>query len=200
MNFKLMRDLVKTILQSPFDLKWSVQGLGMLRTYISDDQVYRLHIWDSALRVPGVSPIHDHPWHLHSTIVAGNLIQRRYSLYEDGLFCDLPLEMLRTSTIKPGENAFTKTDPENALVYAHPLESYLSGQEYSQRKDEIHESLAVDGTVTLVKRTFEGDRDSARVFWRGNGGWVDAAPRRATREEIVNATALALRGFCEASK
>src|SRR5579859_3298084 len=55
-----------------------------------------------------------------------------------------------------------------------------TGQTYHQEKDEIHESLPFDGTVTLVTRTFTADRDHARVFWRGTGDFVTAEPRAAT--------------------
>jgi hypothetical protein len=176
--------LVKAILKSPYSLKWSVQGLGMLRTYLSDE--VRLHIWDKKLRVPNVSPIHDHPWHLDSLIVFGKMKQHRYVVSPFG---DQELQM---SVIQCGENACTKTSPVSVKVHQTPLEEYLPGQSYRQTKDEIHESMAEDGTVTLVTRTFEGDRESARVFWRGEGGWVDAAPRTATFQEVMAVTQGAL--------
>lgn len=181
------RLLVKAILTSPFDLKWSVQGLGMLRTYLSPE--VRLHIWDDSLRVPGVSPIHDHPWHLDSLIVSGTLRQYRYVVSPFGD------EELTMSAIQCGENACTKTEPVLVKVHQTPLETYTPGQTYRQTKDEIHESLADTGTVTLVTRTFEGDRETARVFWRGDGGWVDAAPRPATLVEVRRVTQKALEGF-----
>lgn len=201
MSFELTRDLVKAILKSPYDLPWSVQGLGMLRTYLDDKQKYRLHIWDNSLRVPNVSPIHDHPWHLDSLIVAGVLKQRRYHIggitsavfYEGGYA--LSSEVFQMSAIKCGEGAFTKTDPIQVKAYSRGLETYAPGERYQQTKDEVHETMAEDGTVTIVDRTFEGDRDTARVFWRGDGGWVDATPRRAERHEIARVTERALRNF-----
>ena len=77
-SHSLSKQLVKAILKSPYELKWSVQGLGMLRTYLSDE--VRLHIWDRRLQIPQVSPLHDHPWHLDSEIVAGELRQHRYTV------------------------------------------------------------------------------------------------------------------------
>lgn len=61
MNFthKITKLFVKTILSNPENFKWSIQGLGMLRVYLSDE--VRLHIWDSRFKVPGVSPLHNHP-------------------------------------------------------------------------------------------------------------------------------------------
>lgn len=192
----ITKQLVKAILKSPFDLKWSVQGLGMLRTYLSDE--IRLHIWDRSLRVKGVSPIHDHPWHLDSYIVSGAMKQHRYTisgLSALNLNLNLVAETLHMTKIQCGENACTKTEPVKVTAYKWPLEVYFSGESYRQTKDEIHESMAEDGTVTLVTRTFDGDRETARVLWRGEGGWVDAAPRPATGIEILKVCENALAGF-----
>jgi hypothetical protein len=186
----LTKLLVKAILRSPFDLKWSVQGLGMLRTYLSDE--VRLHIWDRSLRVPNVSPIHDHPWHLDSYIVAGCLKQYRFVLVGAQ---EAGNEILMMSKIKCGEQAHTKTEPVQVYADRMPIEVYVPGESYRQTKDEIHETQADDGTVTLVTRTFTEDRETARVFWRGNGGWVDAAPRPATSEEISRVCKRALQEF-----
>jgi hypothetical protein len=63
------RLLVENILRRPQGFDWSVQGLGMMRLYLSE--AVRLHIWDSSLRVPGVSAIHSHPWDLGVAIRCG---------------------------------------------------------------------------------------------------------------------------------
>lgn len=181
----IQRQLVRAILQSPFDLKWSVQGLGLLRTYLSPE--VRLHIWDSSLRVDNVSPLHTHPWHLASEIIAGKLKQHRYIENSSG-------ESYSSATIKCGENACTLS-PTIKVGLEQPLETYYPGEKYSQFKDEIHNSLAEDGTVTIVERTFFEDRDTARVFWKGDGPFVSAEPRAATREEIERVTQKALKGF-----
>jgi len=202
-SFQVTKSLVKKILESPLKFSWSAQGLGMLRLYLDEAQRYRLHIWDSSLRIPNVSPLHDHPWDLTSLIVAGQMRQHRYLItHEGGMpFWDLnsgsayPMEKLNMVSIKCGEGACVKSVPIKVDAYQTPVEFYFPSQSYSQRKNEVHESLAVDGTVTIVDRTFIGDRETAHVFWRGNGGWVDAAPRKATEQEIRRVTARALEGF-----
>lgn len=186
-NNEQTRLLVQAILRSPHELQWSVQGLGMLRTYLS--QELRLHIWDDAFRIPGVSPIHDHPWHLDSYIVAGVYKQQRYMICLD----ETPTEYFKMATIKCGEGAFKTEDVRTVPVFLDgPVEAYRAGDSYHQRKDETHESFPENGTITLVTRTFTPDREHARVFWRGDGDWVDAAPRTATRDEINLATHRAL--------
>lgn len=201
----LIRLLVETVLKSPYDLKWSVQGLGMIRTYLSD--AVRLHLWISDFKIPGVSPIHDHPWHLYSQVITGVYRQRRYKILDKDFFGQ-PItedsatfragrnagliELFNTATIKCGEDAFKTEDPKKVWVERGLEEEYRAGSNYMQYKDEIHESFPLDGTVTIVTRTFTPDREHARIFWRGTGDWVDAAPRTATPDEIKLATQKAL--------
>lgn len=181
---------VENILRHPKEFKWSVQGLGMMRLYLSD--AVRLHIWDSCLRVPGASPLHNHPWDLDSLVIAGKYRQHRYRVVEAKDCYGNPNEEFNMSTIQCGEQACTMTDPEKVFLQEDPLEIYIEGQKYHQDKNEIHVSCPEDGTVTIVSRTFHEDRDHALVLWRGRGGWVDAKPRPATPEEIAEVTQRAL--------
>lgn len=186
----MIRLLVENILKHPKDFEWSVQGLGMMRVYLS--QAVRLHIWDSALKVPGVSPLHTHPWNMKSTVVAGRYKQHRY-------ITELELNPLNKGEefnmveIKCGENACTMQEPQKISLVKCPLEIYKEGESYTQDSEEIHLSCPEDGTVTLVERTFKADRDHAKVFWRGKGGWVDAKPRPAEAHEVQDVTSRALR-------
>lgn len=184
------RLLIENILTRPHGFDWSVQGLGMMRMYLS--QAVRLHIWDGALRVPGVSAIHSHPWDLQSRIVAGRYKQHRYQLLADNA-THTYAEQFNVALIQCGEHAGVVEEPTKLYMIEMPLEIYAAGEGYLQSKEEIHLSLPDDGTVTLVERTFHEDRDHARVYWRGAGGWVDAKPREATKEEVEEITQRALR-------
>lgn len=179
--------LVKALLQSPYALKWSVQGLGMMRTYLSDE--IRLHIWDSTLKVPNASPLHTHPWHLHSTVVAGIYIQRRYTQPLE--VSDRTLEF-NSALIKCGAGACALEEKKKVQLEATGLEYYEEDQSYYQHSSEIHYSTPTDGTVTLVTRTFTENRDNARVFWTGDGEFVSAEPRPATLEEVKRVTEASL--------
>lgn len=186
---KVTKELVKAVLSSPSGLKWSVQGLGMLRTYLSPE--VRLHVWDSTPRVYNVSALHTHPWHLDSYIVCGELRQCRYKVVGVGDYLQGTLDY-NEATIKCGEGACTMSEPEPVKLFRMPMESYTEGQSYYQSNDEIHESLPEEGTITLVTRTFTEDRDHARVFWQGKGGFVSAEPRTATPAEVADITQNAL--------
>lgn len=71
------------------------------------------------------------------------------------------------------------------MLIEQPIEIYTEGMSYKQTKDEIHYSIPEDGTVTIITRTFHEDRDHAMVYWRGKGGWVDAKPRPAEKNEVL---------------
>lgn len=180
-----MQLLIQNILEHPHDFKWQTQGLGMMRLYLS--QAVRLHIWDSSLKVPGVSALHTHPWHMKSTVIFGRYKQHRYTPIENNIW--LPqAEEFNCVTIRCGEKACVTAEPIKIRLLENPEEIYLPLQSYEQAAPEIHLSIPDDGTVTLVERTFLEDPDHAQVFWRGRGGWVDAAPRPATREEVETVT------------
>lgn len=185
------RLLVENILKTPLDFKWQVQGLGMMRVYLDGDKTHRMHIWDSALRVPGVSALHNHPWDLTSLVVAGVYRQYRYTEpapKQQG-------EEYNKVTIKCGEGAFCKTEAEKVQLFQSYIESYKPNDTYGQLANEIHWSCPEDGTVTIVKRSPKADPDHAAVYWRGKGPWVSAEPREATKEEVVTVTKRALESW-----
>jgi hypothetical protein len=178
------RLLVENILQHPTEFKWSVQGLGMMRIYLS--KAVRLHIWDSALKIPGVSALHTHPWDLRSTVVAGIYRQYRYVAKDPAAIKLTP--NYNFARIQCGEKACVMEEAKPVFLQEGEPEAYYQGESYQQTKDEIHYSFPEDGTVTLVERTFYADTEFANVYWRGKGGWVDAKPRAATFEEVRDVT------------
>lgn len=177
------KTLARAILSNASAYEWSLQGMGMLRLHLPDN--YRLHVWDSRFRVRGVSMIHDHlQWGLHSTIIAGHLRNRQYVEADHGA----PYEF---AVLKPGYGCFFKEEPKlTRLVLAGAI-PYEPGQEYSQEPDEIHETDALDGTVTLMQK-FPTDDESARVFWPAGTQWGSAEPRPATPDEVREITTNAL--------
>lgn len=182
------KDQVKTILET-VRYGWSRQGLGMLRLYLDAEKIFRLHVWDSSLKIPGVSPMHTHPWDLESTVIAGVYQQRRYTYDVSDVY--EPTAIFNKARIRCGSEACVKTEPEVVQLRLLPVETVLEGGTYKQSASEIHESFPLDGTVTIVKRTFQADTEHADVFWRGSGGWVDAAP------EIVPQESCALQAILE---
>ena len=64
-------EIVKQVMENPFNYEWELQGFGMLRTYIDKDT--RLQIWLKDFIVPGVTDIHTHPWDFESFIYKDKL-------------------------------------------------------------------------------------------------------------------------------
>lgn len=179
------RELVRDILEHPECRDWTLQGLGMLRTYLTEE--LRLHVWDKHFAVPGVSELHTHPWALDSLVVAGALRNVRYR--PTGKVNGMPYMRQR---LKCGAGACLEGEPELAFLRAMEVEYYAAGECYHQEAYEIHQSFPENGTVTLVQRTFNGDRDHALVFWPYEMGWVTAEPRPATEMEVQAITSNAL--------
>src|SRR6266576_5021233 len=180
----VQKDLVKAILSSPYDLEWQVQGLGMLRTYLSKER--RLHIWYERLKYKNVSEMHTHPWNFRSYVVAGVVRNFKYlpTLKEHGT------EFYR-QTIKCGVGGGLVGDPVKVNLISDLPEEFKEGETYFEKAPEIHLSVPSDGTVTMVKREFLDDVDHAYVFWK-EGEWGSAEPREATKEEITATCAYSL--------
>lgn len=179
--------LVKKILDNATGYSWSIQGLGMLRLYLSDE--LRLHIWDSRYRVPNVSSIHDHPWSFTSEVVVGRIVNKRY-LKTNAPF--LSSETYRSVAIRCGVGGGVLHVEDSVQLEGPYLMEIFPGARYSQTPEEIHDTEALDGTVTLVERKFGTDRDTAHVFFWKHGYWVSAEPREATCDEVRDITQQAL--------
>lgn len=195
-DLTFLRPLVAKILTSPFEQsEWTVQGFGFLRTYFGPADApkrFRLNLWDSHFTVPGVSTIHDHPWHFTSVIVAGAFCNQRYDIVPTPYGHErqgngLSLTHHHT-TIKTGiGGGIEKSSYEDVRLVPQAPELYAPGDVYFQEASEIHETIFKDGTVTLNERRPTGDGEHARVFWPYGMEWVDAMPRPATREEVNTA-------------
>ncbi len=199
-EFDAMRAMVRNILESPLtrkrsgDLDWTVQGFGMLRTYLDKDKRFRLNIWDVALSVPNVSLIHDHHWSFDSWIISGEFVNTRF-LEEYQIVNPAQVgsgEDYDYTIIKTGEGGGPDGERHSTRLFELPAERYLKGNKYHQDPTEIHFSAYADGTVTLNDRTRVGDGEHARVFWPAGTEWVDAMPRRATETEVLNTVSKAL--------
>ncbi len=181
--------LTKEILRHANAFKWTLQGMGFIRLHLAGE--CRLHVWDKRFRTPGVSMIHDHlQWALNSTVLSGELVNRKYQIkprrikvWEGGPEQEgAPYMMV---TIKPGAGCHFKTDPEEVFLAPQLFPKRVTrGQAYYQKPDEIHETDAQDGTVTIIRKEPTPD-DSARVFWPAGTEWGSAEPRRATADEVT---------------
>lgn len=168
---------------------WTVQGFGMIRTYLDDEKRWRLNVWDEALKVPNVSEIHDHPWDFQSWVLCGRLVNTRFTRagVEDPL--SLPYQHVE---IKTGEGGGPTGPVDVVRLFPNKPENYEAGEGYRQNLNEIHITKARSGTVTLNDRTPPTLEYTANIYWP-RGPWVNAEPRPATKAEVFNAVSLARR-------
>lgn len=155
---------------------WSVQGFGLLRLYIRN--LGRLHIWDSTLRYPGVTMVHNHSWDLISTIVSGRLINRRWTQQPFG-------ERWKHRSILTGYDCkWVQPEDDEVFLIEEPRDVYCPGDVYRQAASQIHMTNAEDGTITMMER-HEDTNGEADLYWRITEEWGTARPRKATRAEVL---------------
>lgn len=183
-SIEAIRALTKRVLSSP-GTKFSVQGFGMMRTYLDEDKEWRLNIWHSSLRVPNVSTIHDHPWHFDSWVVSGKFYNNRFVVFDrPGHHPQVTDQEMDYMTIRTGEGGGPTGEIKTCYLSRQPTEFYKAGDRYKQEASEVHETRYEDGAVTLNYRRRVGTGEHARVFWPHGQGWVDAEPRPATPQEV----------------
>lgn len=183
-----VRPFVVSVLRNWTRYQWSLQGFGMLRTYVSKE--LRLHVWDKKFAVPRVSTIHDHPWNFGSLVVFGRIVNTRYLVHRcthtDDQVAALGIRHpFVKARIRCGEKGGIVESEAVERVWLAPAapEMYDAGDSYYQRASEVHHSSYDDGTVTLVNRQFRPDTEHAHVFYKADESWVSAEPRPAEPEE-----------------
>lgn len=192
-----LNSIVRHTLEHPEDHEWTVQGLGMMRTYFGE--ACRLHVWDSSLKEPNASEIHDHPWDFTSTTVTGVLENYRYKVVAGRLPYDRISEdhkpgdvLMNRVQIRCGEGGCELSKLSPVWLRPSNREIYSSGGGYGQTAQELHKTMFRDGTVTVITRRFNGPvRDLATVCMKGE--WVSAEPRPATDEEVERVVGKALK-------
>lgn len=178
------KQLVHHILTHAASFGWSLQGFGMLRLNLGND--VRLHVWDSRFAVPDVSVLHDHPLDLHSEIIAGVMVNRRFHHLAKG---EPTHEVM---TIRPGVGLQQLSRPTLTRFAEARTGTFRQGEAYWEHQGDFHISEPQDGTVTLVQRHRKGD-DVARVAWPIGKSFVSAEPRVATVDEVLAITSASLK-------
>lgn len=189
MAFDLVRGSVRALLKNPHERKdWSLQGFGMLRCYLDDKRIARLHVWSKEHAYEDVSLVHDHPWDFRSLIVSGHLMNVRFLESRNGW----GTEDYEFQTIQCGPGGCVKSAVQETSLFPRDPEHYEPGDSYEQRAEEIHASFPDDGCVSIITRKFHQNTENARVFWPAGRTWVSAEPRPATKDEIEAICAKAL--------
>lgn len=193
-SLPVINTFVRHMLEDPFanNREWTVQGLGMVRTYLAPDKRHRLNVWHSDFMIPNVTRVHDHPWDFWSLILAGSFRNLRFKLIEDGA------TNWWQQKIRCGEDGGKEGLAKRVCLMPDDVEYYKPGDSYHQAANEIHLSEFEDGTVTLNDRSREQPGHLANVFWPaslGCEGWITAEPRPARPSQVLKACEVALFQF-----
>lgn len=180
-SFDMLRAMTQSVLEGWRHRVWSAQGFGFLRTYFGAGDRFRLNLWDASLRIKDVSTIHDHPWDFTSLVLCGSLLNRRYR-EAPKLTPECPY--FNWMRIKTGPDGGPTSEGGFTQLVRTGEEAYSKGEFYRQNADDIHETLYIDGTVTLNDRRRRNGSEHARVFWPVGSAWVDAKPRPVPDSEI----------------
>ncbi len=175
----LVKPLVKRLIEDGLRGvgDWETQGLGMLRLRVSRE--VRLHIWHKGLIYePRPSEIHSHPWNFTSTVIVGRLDNIKYREVVGSFAPNASI-----GTIKCGVGGGLLDDSTRpAQLREVGLHEYGPGESYSQMAEDLHATTFLDGTVTVIERTFKEDTEHAKVAYLGDK-WITAEPRPATLDE-----------------
>lgn len=181
---QLTKLLIKKILENATAYDWELKGLGMMRTYLSEDT--KIHVWDSRYKIDNVSLTHEHPWSFESEIIAGRL--RQYRLTSVPMLANALDEPeanpYMRSVVQCGPGGCLQSAPELVHLVRHDVEVYEEGQKYQQATDEIHQSYPEDGTVTVVRRIEYKEPRAAPVYWPAGEKWISSEPVMATPAKI----------------
>jgi len=176
------------VLVAPSRYEWTLQGFGMLRTYLGEDRRLRLHIWDSRFRTENVSDVHDHPWDFESLVLRGSIRNVRYDARQP-TFRGEATHHLGRIVCGPSPSVRGPQDVEPVWLFKQSDQTYQAGESYFMKNVEVHSSVPEDGTVTVCRRKFVNkDTETARVGWLLGEEWVSAEPRAATPEEVREIT------------
>jgi hypothetical protein len=180
---RLAKVLVRNILEHAHDYPWTYQDIGLLGLRLEEPWVHRLHVW-APDRTIGPPTIHDHPYDFESTVIAGEMTNRRYTEDPAGT------KYLRERYTLPDDAARTA----DFVQLTATTEIYREGESYAQRAAELHDSQQLPGTVTIIRRTADFARELT-VCRLEDAPWVSGTSRRPTPDELTEITTQALARF-----
>jgi hypothetical protein len=184
MDIGLDKALVFQLLAHAEEYPWTMQDIGLMGLRLDDRRQYRLHVWDASACV-GEPPVHDHPFDFVSRIVAGEMVNTRYTQDPAGT------EYNRIRY--PAKNEDARGDADTVRL-SGTATTYVEGAQYSQVAHELHDSRQLPGTVSIIRMTFK-DVPELTVCRLDDATWASGQSRPATPEEIKQFASKALAWF-----
>jgi hypothetical protein len=181
---------IRKLLVFPLEsgLDWRGHGIGFMKAYIDPDKRWRINVYHEMLRVPGISLMHDHPWGLFSHVRAGQLVNTRWHRSHKK---SQGAVLFNEGRINCADYAGLEGTPQVVPLVKERREVYHAGDFYRQNPEEIHETTALNGTVTLLERIPVHSDGRAHIFWPMGEEYGDAT-RKISDDEIYAVAASAL--------
>ncbi len=192
LRLRAITPLVKFVLSNAILFPWTVSGLGMMRTYITETM--KIHVWHSSLLVENVTLHHNHPWAFESTVIAGKVMDSTFTLHDDVVEMGHIYREVTLDVGKPGGNNMIDEGRHVWLVADEPT-TLNPGDSYKHKPEDIHFVNFVDGSVTLIDKHMGDVEDHAKVYVPTGEKWVDAKPRKATPSQAEYVARIALTLF-----
>jgi hypothetical protein len=194
MMIAAIKNVLSETIHDPSKHDWSLQGFGMFRLYISKE--VRLHVWDMRFAW-NTTTIHTHPWNFQSKILSGVIIDRTFVELDNGWGPHEKYYPYQKQQIICGPGGGKDGTPVSVKLGIYQTNVFKQDDSYIRKANDIHESIAKPGTVTLVTRKFLEDTEHAYVYYPYDQDWKSAEPRRATDTEVISMASLALEKWDE---
>lgn len=126
-----------------------VHGNGFIQLDLTP--LVRLHIWGhpDIPRQEVSTPVHDHAFGFTSRILMGALTNRRYRWVQTSVG-DHEVHVVN---IRDREDTTLHGTGEYGRLEQESERSYLSGHRYTMHPGDIHESIAEELTVSVIRKT-----------------------------------------------
>lgn len=188
---QLQRMQLLSVLGHAHEFRWSVHGIGMLRTYpVAGNKTWRINLWHSSLRIPGISSLHTHPWDFASYILAGRIGNVRYLENRNAQ----AKTHLRRQIECGDAGCVIGEDEYTSLTAINPVEVYRAGGQYIQHASEIHATSFDDGSITLNKRApYTGNGVPAVIYWPLDEPFVNSDQHVADDNTVAHVVAQCLK-------
>lgn len=180
---------IRKLLVFPMELDWRGHGIGFMKAYLNAERTWRINVYHEMLRVPGISIMHDHPWGLQSHVRAGQLTNMRWHRANKKSQGAVSFNEGRINCAK---YAGLEGTPQIVSLVKERREIYHASGFYQQNPEEIHETIAINGTVTLLERIPTHSDGFAHIFWPVGEEYGDAT-RNLSDDEVYAVAASALR-------
>lgn len=163
-----LRALLAALEREPPPGVWHPTGFVVLALHRDSAGALRVHLWPTGARQQGRPcwPVHDHVWHLRSTVLCGTVCSHEFGVVDD----PGGDSVLYAVDYADGRSSLMRRSPRRVSVRPRPPRRVEAGARYEVEAGAFHASRVEAGTfaATLVV-TRSTDRPWPWVVGPGDG-------------------------------